>query len=47
MKIGIMRGADRATATVEGIVNIAKKAEAAGLDSLWMANIRSLDAIRL
>jgi 5,10-methylenetetrahydromethanopterin reductase len=45
MKMGLMVGADGAAATVDDIVNIAKKAETAGFDSLWMANIFSLDAI--
>lgn len=45
MKLGIMQGADRSAATVDDIVAMAKKVEDAGLDSLWMANIRSLDAI--
>ena len=45
MKKGIMCGADARPATVDDIVNLAKKAEAAGFDSLWMANIFSLDAI--
>jgi F420-dependent oxidoreductase-like protein len=40
-----MVGADGASSSVDDVVGIARKAEAAGLDSLWMANIFSLDAI--
>ena len=40
-----MQGADRGKATVSDITTIATKIEEAGLDSLWMAHIRSLDAI--
>ncbi len=45
MRIGIMLGADRAAATVEGVASMAVRAEKAGLDSVWMAHIRTLDAI--
>ncbi|MGR8918310.1 MAG: TIGR03564 family F420-dependent LLM class oxidoreductase [Gammaproteobacteria bacterium] len=45
MRIGIMQGADRAAATLDGISAMAMRAEAAGFDSLWMAHIRGLDAI--
>ena len=45
MKLGLMLGADRAAATVHDIAAMADRAEAAGFDSLWMAHIRSLDAI--
>ncbi len=45
MRIGLMLGADRGAATVAGVTAMAERAEAAGLDSLWMAHIRSLDAI--
>ncbi|MCB1748971.1 MAG: TIGR03564 family F420-dependent LLM class oxidoreductase [Gammaproteobacteria bacterium] len=45
MKYGLMLGADRAAATVEAVATMAERAEAAGFDSLWMAHIRSLDAI--
>ncbi len=45
MKLGLMLGADRAAATVHDIAAMAGRAEAAGFDSLWMAHIRSLDAI--
>ena len=45
MKFGIMQGADRDAPTVAGITAMAKRAEAAGFDSLWMAHIRSLDAV--
>ena len=45
MRIGIMLGADRAAATAEGVASMAVRAEKAGLDSVWMAHIRTLDAI--
>ncbi|HEY5680634.1 MAG TPA: LLM class F420-dependent oxidoreductase [Pseudomonadales bacterium] len=44
MKIGLMMGAT-GTTTLDDVVALAKSAEAAGLDSLWMANIFSFDAI--
>ncbi|NIP14522.1 MAG: TIGR03564 family F420-dependent LLM class oxidoreductase [Pseudomonadales bacterium] len=44
MKIGLMMGAT-GTTTLDDIVAMAKNAEAAGLDSIWMANIFSFDAI--
>ncbi len=40
-----MTGADGGTNSLDDIVAIAQKAEAGGFDSLWMANIFSLDAI--
>lgn len=45
MKKGLMTGADGGTKSLDDIVAIAQKAEAAGFDSLWMANVFSLDAI--
>lgn len=45
MKIGIMIGADGANSTLDDVVGIAQRAEAAGIDSVWMANIFSFDAI--
>jgi F420-dependent oxidoreductase-like protein len=45
MKFGLMIGTDGRTASVDDVVKFAQKAEAAGFDSLWMANIFSLDAI--
>jgi F420-dependent oxidoreductase-like protein len=45
MKKGLMTGADGGTNSLDDIVAIAQKAEAGGFDSLWMANIFSLDAI--
>ncbi|MFP6782175.1 MAG: TIGR03564 family F420-dependent LLM class oxidoreductase [Gammaproteobacteria bacterium] len=45
MKMGLMSGTDERASSVDAVVNMAKKAEAAGFDSLWMANIFSLDAI--
>ena len=45
MKIGIMIGADGASATLDDVVGIARQAEAAGLDNVWMANIFGFDAI--
>lgn len=45
MRIGVMLGADRSAVSIDEIVDIAKRVEAAGLDNVWMANIRSHDAI--
>jgi 5,10-methylenetetrahydromethanopterin reductase len=45
MKMGLMSGTDDRSGSIDAVVNFAKKAEAAGFDSLWMANIFSLDAI--
>jgi len=45
MRIGLMLGADRGAARIEGVVEMATRAEAAGFDSVWMAHIRALDAI--
>ncbi len=45
MKIGVMIGADGAGASLDQVIDLAKRAEAAGLDSVWMANIFSFDAI--
>lgn len=40
-----MLGADGFGASIDGIVETAREVEAAGLDTLWMANIFSFDAI--
>ena len=45
MKFGLMSGAGMQGITVENIVALAKRAEDAGFDSLWMAHIRTIDAI--
>ena len=45
MRIGTMIGADGTGATLDDIIEQARKIEAAGLDSMWMANIFSFDAI--
>ncbi len=45
MRIGTMLGADGTGMTLDDVINTAKAAETAGLDSVWMANIFSYDAI--
>jgi len=45
MRIGTMIGADGANNTLDDIVNVAKRVEAAGLDNVWLANIFGFDAI--
>lgn len=45
MRKGIMIGSDRKPRTIEEIITIVQSAENAGLDSAWMANIFSFDAI--
>ncbi len=45
MRIGTMIGADGANNTLDDIVNVAKRVEAAGLDNIWLANIFGFDAI--
>ena len=45
MRIGTMIGADGANSTLDDVINIAKNAEAKGLDNVWLANIFSFDAI--
>lgn len=45
MKIGVMLGADGAGRTLDGLIEVAKGVEAAGLDQVWLANIFSFDAI--
>ncbi len=45
MRIGLMIGADGARATLDDVVGIAQRAEQAGLDNVWMANIFGFDAI--
>ena len=45
MEIGVMMGAGGEGQTLEDLVGMAQGVEAAGLDSVWMANIFSFDAI--
>ncbi|MCR9277111.1 MAG: TIGR03564 family F420-dependent LLM class oxidoreductase [Pseudomonadaceae bacterium] len=45
MNIGMMIGADGASASIDGVIAKAVEAEAAGLDNVWLANIFSFDAI--
>jgi F420-dependent oxidoreductase-like protein len=45
MRIGTMIGADGTQATLDDVIGVAKRAEAAGLDNVWLANIFSFDAI--
>lgn len=45
MRVGVMIGADGTGATLDDVIGIAKRAEAAGLDNVWMANIFSYDAV--
>ena len=45
MRIGIMLGTDRVAHPIDTIVALTKQVEAAGLDNVWMANIRAHDAI--
>lgn len=45
MRIGIMIGADGTASTIDQVVEVARRAEASGLDNVWMANIFSFDAI--
>ena len=45
MKIGAMIGADGTRSTIDDVIGIAKGAEDAGLDNVWLANIFSFDAI--
>ena len=45
MRIGLMLGADGASATIDDIVATAQDAERRGFATLWMANIFSFDAI--
>lgn len=45
MRFGLMSGASMTGVTVDSIATLAKRAEAAGFASLWMAHIRSIDAI--
>ena len=46
MRTGIMLGAsDGPDGTIDGLVKVAKDAEAKGFDNVWMANIFGLDAI--
>ncbi|MFP6836587.1 MAG: LLM class F420-dependent oxidoreductase [Pseudomonadales bacterium] len=44
MKIGLMMGAT-GMETLDDVISMVKSAEAAGIDSIWMANIFSYDAI--
>ena len=45
MRIGTMMVADGTGATLDDVIGTAKRVEAAGLDSAWLANIFSFDAI--
>ena len=45
LRIGTMIGADGTQATLDDVIGTAKHIEAAGLDSVWLANIFSFDAI--
>ncbi len=45
MRIGIMIGADGTRKTLDDLIGVAKRVEAVGLDSAWLANIFSFDAI--
>ena len=45
MRIGTMLGADGTGMSLDDVISTAKAAEDAGLDSVWMANIFSYDAI--
>lgn len=45
MDIGVMMGAGGEGQSLEGLIETARGAEAAGLDSIWMANIFFFDAI--
>jgi F420-dependent oxidoreductase-like protein len=45
MKFGLMSGASFNGITVDDIVSTAQRAEAAGFATLWMAHIRTIDAI--
>jgi F420-dependent oxidoreductase-like protein len=45
LKIGIMIGADGTNNTLDGVIDTAKRVESVGLDSVWLANIFSFDAI--
>ena len=45
MKIGVMIGADDSQSGLSDVIDLAKKAEKLGLDSVWLANIFSYDAI--
>ena len=45
MKIGVMIGADDSPSGLNDVIHLAKKAEKLGLDSVWLANIFSYDAI--
>ena len=45
LRIGTMLGADGARATLDDVIGVAKRVEAAGLDNVWLANIFSFDAI--
>lgn len=45
MRIGIMVGADGKRSTLAAVIGAVQRAEAAGFDDVWMANIFALDAI--
>ncbi len=45
MRLGVMIGADGVNNTLDDVIGLAKTAENAGLDNVWLANIFSFDAI--
>ena len=45
MRIGTMIGGDGVRNGLDDVINVAKSAEAAGLDNVWLANIFGFDAI--
>jgi alkanesulfonate monooxygenase SsuD/methylene tetrahydromethanopterin reductase-like flavin-dependent oxidoreductase (luciferase family) len=45
MRYGIMTGADGRRHTLDDMIAFGRKVEAAGFDDLWMANVRSHDAL--
>jgi len=45
MRIGVMIGGDGRDLSLDDIIALARRAEALGLDDVWMANIFSFDAI--
>ncbi len=45
MEIGVMLGAGGEQQTLQALIKAAQEVEAAGLDSIWMANIFSFDAV--
>jgi len=45
MEIGVMLGAGGEQQTLQALIKAAQEVEASGLDSIWMANIFSFDAV--